>query len=700
MSAQPAGMNTRRALDMIRQGLGAPLIVLALLAMVVVPLAAPVLDALFTFNIAISLMVLLAVVYVKRPLDFTIFPIVLLVTTMLRLALNVASTRVILLNGQNGHEAAGKVIAAFGEFVIGGNYAVGIVVFAILTIINFVVITKGAGRVSEVTARFILDAMPGKQMAIDADLNAGLLTREEAKVRREEVREEADFYGAMDGASKFIRGDAIAGILILFINMLGGLAVGVLQHGMPFGEAAATYTLLSIGDGLVAQLPALLVSSAVAMLVTRASRSQDMAQAMMGQVFGQHRALTIAAAILGLVGLVPGMPNVAFLTLAAILGFIAWKLWKKSVAAERAAAAPATGPTTALGLPGNTPSPTAELTWDELRPVDPLGLEVGYRLIPLVDKNQGGELMARIKGVRRKLTHDIGFLIPSVHIRDNLELSATAYRLLIHGVPVATAEIHPDRELALDPGSALGALEGIAGKDPAFGLDATWIQPHQRAHAESMGYTVVDPATVVATHLSHLIREHAPELLGHEEVQQLLANLAKSAPKLVEDLTPKALPLSVVVRVLQNLLIERIPVRQLRKIAESLVENAPMSQDPGVLTAAVRNALGRFIVQEIAGMSAELPVFTLNPQLERVLQESTQGNGAALEPGLAERLHQSLAECVGKQEAKNEPAVVLVPAPVRAALARLVRHSVPSLSVLAYSEVPEDKRLKLVGTIS
>ena len=702
MSAQPAGtgMNVRKALDMIRHGLGAPLIVLALLAMVVVPLAPPVLDALFTFNIAISLMVLLAVVYVKRPLDFTIFPIVLLITTMLRLALNVASTRVILLHGQNGHEAAGKVIASFGEFVIGGNYAVGIVVFAILTIINFVVITKGAGRVSEVTARFILDAMPGKQMAIDADLNAGLLTREEAKARREEVREEADFYGAMDGASKFIRGDAIAGILILFINMVGGLAVGVLQHGMPFGNAAATYTLLSIGDGLVAQLPALLVSSAVAMLVTRASRSQDMSQAMMGQVFGQHRALTIAAAILGVVGLVPGMPNVAFLTLAVILGFIAWKAWKKSTAATRAADSPAAGRAELPGLAGAAPSPTAELTWDELRPVDPLGLEVGYRLIPLVDKNQGGELMARIKGVRRKLTHDIGFLIPSVHIRDNLELPASGYRLLIHGVPVASADIHPDRELALDPGSALGALEGIAGKDPAFGLDATWIQPHQRAHAESMGYTVVDPATVVATHLSHLIREHAPELLGHEEVQQLLANLGKSAPKLVEDLTPKSLPLSAVVRVLQNLLIERIPIRQLRKIVESLVENAPISQDPAVLTAAVRNALGRFIVQEIAGMSAELPVFTLNPQLERVLQESTQGNGAALEPGLAERLHQSLAECVGKQEAKNEPAVVLVPGPVRAALARLVRHSVPSLSVLAYSEVPEDKRLKLVGTIS
>ncbi len=700
MSTTSIPPTVRRALEMLRNGLGTPLIVLALLAMVVVPLAAPVLDALFTFNIAISLMVLLAVVYVQRPLDFTIFPIVLLVTTMLRLALNVASTRVILLNGQDGQDAAGKVIASFGEFVIGGNYAVGIVVFAILTIINFVVITKGAGRVSEVAARFTLDAMPGKQMAIDADLNAGLLTREEAKLRREEVREEADFYGAMDGANKFIRGDAIAGILILFINLIGGLAVGVLQHGMPFGDAAATYTLLSIGDGLVAQLPALLVSSAVALLVTRASRRQDMSQAMMGQVFGQYRALAIAAGIIGLVGLVPGMPNVAFLTLAAILAFLAWKLWKRDSAAAASAQPVAAAPGDIPGLPSSAPAATAELSWDELRPIDPLGLEVGYRLIPLVDKNQGGELMARIKGVRRKLTQDVGFLIPSVHIRDNLELPPTGYRLLVHGVPVASAEIHPDRELALDPGSALGQLDGIAGKDPAFGLDATWIQPHQRAHAESLGYTVVDPATVVATHLSHLIREHAPELLGHEEVQQLLATLAKSAPKLVEDLTPKALPISVVARVLQNLLTERIPVRQLRKIAEALVENAAQTQDPAALTAAVRNALGRFIVQEIAGMSPELPVFTLNPQLERVLQESTQGNGAALEPGLAERLHQSLAECVGKQEARNEPAVVLVPGPVRAALARMVRHSVPALSVLAYSEVPEDKRLKLVGTIS
>jgi flagellar biosynthesis protein FlhA len=531
-------------------------------------------------------------------------------------------------------------------------------------------------------------------MAIDADLNAGLLTREEAKARREEVREEADFYGSMDGASKFIRGDAIAGILILFINLLGGMAVGMLQHGMPFAQAASTYTLLSIGDGLVAQLPALLVSSAVAMLVTRASRSQDMGRAMIGQVFGQHKALAVAAAILGVVGLVPGMPNVAFLTLALILGLLGWKMWKRSLAQEEAKANPAV-PASA------TAQANAELGWDELRPIDPLCLEVGYRLIPLVDKAQGGELMARIKGVRRKLTQDIGFLIPPVHIRDNLELPASAYRLLVHGVPVVTAEIHPDRELALDPGGALGTIDGIPGKDPAFGLDAVWIQSHQRAQAEAMGYTVVDPATVIATHLSHLIREHAPELLGHEEVQQLLATLGKSAPKLVEDLTPKALPLSVIVRVLQNLLIEKIPIRQMRKIVEALVEHAPHSQDPGVLTAAVRNALGRFIVQEIAGMAPELPVFTLAPQLERILQDSTQGNGgAALEPGLAERLHQSLAECVTKQEARNEPAVVLVPAQVRAALARLVRHSVPSLSVLSYSEVPEDKRLKLVGTIS
>ncbi len=688
-----AQTDAQRVLQAIRQGLGAPLIVLALLAMVVVPLAPLVLDALFSFNIALSLVVLLAVIHVRRPLDFSIFPIVLLMTTMLRLALNVASTRVILMRGQDGPGAAGRVIEAFGEFVVGGNFAVGIVAFAILTIINFVVITKGAGRVSEVTARFILDAMPGKQMAIDADLNAGLLSRDEAKARRDEVRQEADFYGAMDGASKFVRGDAIAAILIMVVTVIGGLAIGMMQHGMSLSEAGSTYVLLTIGDGLVAQIPGLLISSSVALLITRASRSQDMGGAVSDQVFGHHKALTIAATILLIVGLVPGMPSFAFLSLAAITGYAAWKIHSRQQTAQAAEKADA-----ALPAPGE--GSAAELGWDDLDPVDPLGLEVGYRLIPLVDTAQGGELMGRIKAVRRKLTQAIGFLIPPVHIRDNLELAPNAYVVQVHGVPVARAEVHPDRLLALDPGGAIEPLQGIPGKDPAFGLDATWILPTQRVQAESAGYTVVDPATVIATHISHLLREQAPELLGHEEVQQLLSTLARSAPKLVEELTPKALPLAVVARVLQNLLVERVPIRQLRRIAEALVEHAAHTQDPGQLTAAVRTALGRFIVQEIAGPAPELAIYTLAPELERVLQDSAQGGSAALEPGLAERLQQSLADCANQQEARNEPAVVLVPAQVRAPLARLVRHSVPNLSVLAYTEVPEDKRLKLVGTIN
>jgi len=545
--------------------------------------------------------------------------------------------------------------------------------------------------VSEVTARFILDAMPGKQMAIDADLNAGLLTREEAKARREEVREEADFYGAMDGASKFIRGDAIAGILILFVTLLGGLVVGVLQHGMAVSEAAATYTLLSIGDGLVSQLPALLVSSAVALLVTRASRAQDMGGAMVKQAFGQYRALAIAAAILGVVGLVPGMPHMAFLTLSALLGAGAWKLWRQPFGRTEADIEIA-----ASVLPG---AAVPELGWDDLSPVDPLDLEVGYRLIALVDSSQGGELMARVKGIRRKLTQELGFLIPPVHIRDNLELAPASYRLRVHGVPVAEADIHPDRLMALDPSGSLPALDGVPGKDPAFGLEATWIAPSQRSHAEALGYTVVDPATVMATHLSQLVSEHAPELFGHDEARQLLATLGKSAPSLVEDLTPKALSLSVIVRVLQNLLSEHVPIRQMRRIAETLLEHASASQDPGVLTAAVRESLGRFIVQDIAGTGAELPVFTLAPALEQVLQDSMQGGVAALEPGLAERLHQSLADCVARQDAQGQPAVLLVPGTVRPGLAKLVRHSMPSLSVLAYGEVPEDRAIQLVGTI-
>ena len=678
-------------LSVLRSGAAAPLVVLALLAMVIVPLAPIVLDALFTINIALSLVVMLAVVYVRRPLEFSIFPSVLLMVTLLRLALNVASTRVVLLHGHDGPAAAGHVIESFAQFVIGGSYAVGIVVFAILTIVNFIVVTKGAGRISEVSARFILDALPGKQMAIDADLNAGLLSREDAKARRQEVREEADFYGAMDGASKFVRGDAIAGILILVINLVGGILIGLLSHDMSFSTAAETYMTLTIGDGLVAQLPALLIAVATAMLVTRSTGEQEMGETMSKQVFGHQRALTVAAVLMGLIGIVPGMPNLPFLLLAAILGWAAWKLRARPEAADDAAAG-------AAGAEA-APAAMAELSWDEVRPVEPLALEVGYRLIALVDQAQGGQLLARLKGVRRKLTQDLGFLIPAVHVRDNLELAPGQYRLLVHGVPVATGELVPDRELALDPGRVFGPLDGIPGKDPAFGLDAVWIVPGQRAHAESLGYTVVDASTVAATHLSHVVRERAADLLGHDEVQNLLGTLGRSVPKLVEDLVPKLLPLSVVVKVLQSLLSDRVPVRQMRQIVETLLEHGAHTQDPAALTAAVRVALGRFIVQEINGMAPELPVYTLAPALERVLQDSVSGQGAALEPGLAERLHQNLGDCVSRQEGRGEPAVLLVPGGVRAAVARLVRHSVPSLSVLAYAEVPEDKRLRLVGAV-
>ena len=693
MSTPASGLSFGGVASSMRSGAAAPVIVLAMLAMVVVPLSPLVLDALFTINIALSLVVMLAVVYVKRPLEFSIFPSVLLMVTLLRLALNVASTRVVLLRGHEGPGAAGHVIESFGNFVIGGSYAVGIVVFAILTLINFVVVTKGSGRIAEVSARFILDALPGKQMAIDADLNAGLLTREDAKARREEVREEADFYGSMDGASKFVRGDAIAGLLILVINLVGGLLIGIIQHDMSFSTAAEVYALLTIGDGLVAQLPSLLVSTAVAMLVTRATREQDMGPAVSKQVFGHKRALIVASLLLGLIGIVPGMPNLPFLVLSAVLGYAAWKLHKR----QTAAAAELADEASPEGKAAN--QSVAELSWDEVRPVEPLGLEVGYKLIALVDKNQGGELLARLKGIRRKLTQDLGFLIPAVHVRDNLELAPGHYRIMVHGVPLASGELYADRDLALDPGRVFGPLEGIPGKDPAFGLDAVWIPPSQRAHAESLGYTVVDAATVVATHLSHVVRERASELLGHDEVQQLLASVGKTTPKLVEDLTPKLLPLSVVVRVLQSLLAEKVPLRQMRQIVEALLEHGSHTQDPAVLTAAVRTALGRFIVQELNGMAPELPVYTLAPALERVLQESVSGTGTALEPGLAERLHQNLSDCVVQQEGKGEPAVLLVPGTIRATIARLVRHSVPALSVLAYTEVPEDKRLRLVGSI-
>jgi flagellar biosynthesis protein FlhA len=677
-----------RLRDIGRSGLGAPVLLLVILAMMVVPLAPLALDLLFTFNIALAIVILLAVIYVLRPLEFSAFPTVLLVVTLLRLALNVASARVVLLHGHEGTHAAGKVIQAFGEFVVGGNYAVGFVVFIILTIINFMVVTKGAERVSEVSARFVLDALPGKQMAIDADLNAGLLTREEAKLRREEVREEADFYGSMDGASKFIRGDAMAGILILVINILGGLLVGVLQHGLPIGTALKDYTLLTIGDGLVAQVPSLLLSTSVAILVTRMSRAQDMSQQLMAQVFGRPKVLIITAAVLGLIGVIPGMPNLVFLALAAICGGIAWTRHQRSI---KPAAAPA--------LPPAPPKPQ-ELSWEDVAAQDALGLEVGYRLIPLVEVRQGGELMARIKGVRKKLTQDLGFLVPPVHIRDNLELPPNSYRVLLHGVPLAVAQIQPDRDLALNSGRVYGPLNGVPGKDPAFGLDATWIERGQRDHAQTLGYTVVDASTVVATHLSQLIKEHAAELLGHDEAQQLLNALARSSPKLAEDVVPKLLPLAAFVRVLRILLNDRIPIRNLRGIAEALAEAAPRSQEPVVLAGAVRVALRRQIVQDIGGAEGELPVLTLSPALERVLQDRLASGSAAVEPGLAERMQQSIAQNAKRQAGSGQPAVLLVPGPLRPMLARFTRQAAPDLHVLAYDEVPEDRHIRMVGAIA
>jgi flagellar biosynthesis protein FlhA len=618
---------------------------------------------------------------------------VLLLATLLRLALNVASTRVVLLNGHTGTQAAGRVIQSFGEFVIGGNLAVGVVVFVILTVINFVVVTKGSGRISEVSARFTLDAMPGKQMAIDADLNAGLITQDEARTRRVEVRTEADFYGSMDGASKFVRGDAVAGILILFINIIGGLSIGTVAHGLPFSQAVHTYTLLTIGDGLVTQIPALLLSTAVAVIVTRMSGAQDMGGELGRQLFRQPKALGVAAGLLATMGLVPGMPNLAFLTMATLCGFGAYLMHKRQTAPKPAPKAAAANP-----------SPEArELSWEDVQPVDVLGLEVGYRLVPLVNRAQNGDLLARVRGVRRKLSQDLGFLVPAVHIRDNLDLAPNAYRINLGGVPVGESVVYPDREMAINPGRVFGQLKGIATRDPAFGMDAVWIEPGAREHAQTLGYTVVDASTVVATHLSHIIQMHAHELLGHDEVQQLLNTLAKSAPKLIEDLIPKVLPLSAVVRVLQGLLAERVPIRNIRAIIETLSEHAARTPDPAALQSLVRSALGRQIVQDIVGISGELPVITLEPELERLLQNSlSPGSTSAspgLEPGLAERLQQRLSDSVQRQELSGEPAVLLVPPQLRATLARFIRSSVPNLHVLAWNEIPDNRKVRLVSAV-
>lgn len=690
-AAKSSALATGLNLSGMLVGMGTPALVVIMLAMIILPLPPAILDLLFTFNISLSLIVLLAVVYTARPLEFAVFPTVLLIATLLRLALNIASTRVVLLNGHEGTDAAGKVIEAFGDFVVGGNYTVGLVVFAILVIINFVVVTKGGGRISEVSARFTLDAMPGKQMAIDADLNAGQISQEEAHQRRQDIGNEADFYGAMDGASKFVRGDAVAGILILFINIVGGIAVGTLQHDLSMAQSARNYVLLTIGDGLVAQIPSLLLSTAAAIIVTRVSDSQDMGKQLATQVFQNPRALMITAGVLGSLGMVPGMPNVVFLSLAALLALAAYGMTQQAAMVREEE----------IEAPPPPPVENRELSWDDVPPVDVIGLEVGYRLISLVDKNQGGELLGRVKGVRKKLSQDLGFLVQPVHIRDNLDLSPNTYRITLLDVRVGEAEVHPGKELAINPGQVFGTISGIDTADPAFGLKAVWIEPNQRDEAQTMGYTVVDCSTVIATHLSELLKQHANDLLGHDEVQQLLDQLAKSSPKLVENLVPGTLSLSVVLKVMQNLLAEGIPVRDMRSIAENLAENGVKSQDADVLTGQVRSALKRTIYQQINGMGDELEVMTLDSELEQILQSVMQGSssGGGLEPGLTDHMLKQINEYAQRQSADGRNPVLLVSSALRAWLSRLVRGANPALHVLAFEEIPANKRIRVANSV-
>ncbi|HYS11791.1 MAG TPA: flagellar biosynthesis protein FlhA [Burkholderiaceae bacterium] len=667
------------------RALAVPLLVFMVLAMMILPLPPFLLDLLFTFNIALALIVLLVAVYTKKPLEFAAFPTVLLLTTLMRLSLNIASTRAVLMQGHTGADAAGKVIEAFGHFVIGGNFAVGLIVFAILVVINFVVVTKGAGRIAEVAARFTLDAMPGKQMAIDADLNAGVIDDKEAKQRRSEVAEEADFYGAMDGASKFVRGDAVAGILILFINVIGGLAIGMLEHGLPLSQAINNYVLLSVGDGLVASIPALVISIAAGLIVARVGReSDDIGGQMLSQLFVKPRVLGVTAAILGILGIIPGMPWFVFLLLASACGYGAWKLAERARAEAAAPVAPAP-----------IAAPSSEASWDDVVPLDTLGLEVGYRLIPLVDQGQDGELLKRIKAIRKKFAQDIGFLPPPVHIRDNLELKPSAYRVLLKGVVIGEGEAFNGMWLAINPGGITQRLEGASTKDPAFGLPATWIDARNRESAQVLGYTVVDCATVVATHINHLLLSHAGQLLGRAETQALIDHAGKFAPKLMDDLVPKLIPLSTLQRILQNLLDEGVHIRDLRTIVETLADAANRTTDAAELTAQARAALRATIAQSLFGSTRELSVIALDSELEKVLASSLGGDGAAVEPGLVDLLQRGATAAMQRQEDMGLAPTLLVPDKLRVPLARLLKRAAPRLRVLGHAEVPETSTIRV-----
>jgi len=682
----PAWMN-----EIGGKALVAPLIIVILLAMMILPLPTFMLDVFFSFNIALSIIVLLIGLQTRKALDFIAFPTVLLLTTMLRLSLNVASTRVVLTEGHTGPDAAGKVIEAFGHFLIGGNYTVGIVVFIILTIINFMVITKGAGRIAEVGARFTLDAMPGKQMAIDADLNAGLIKEDEARRRRTEIGQESEFFGAMDGASKYVRGDAIAGILIILINIVGGLIVGVVQHDLDFGEAVKNYTLLAIGDGLVAQIPSLLISVAAGVVVSRVSNNEEIGSQLGTQLFSNHKVMYVSAGIIGTMGLIPGMPNLSFLILAGLLAFIGFSIYKKQLNANEE-------PTIEeFAATETTPD---EASWEDVLPVDTVGLEVGYRLIPLVDVAQGGELLKRIKGLRKKFAQEIGFLPPSVHIRDNLELKPSHYRITLKGVEIASGESHFGRFLAIDSGMLTGQLPGATITDPAFGLPAIWIDANQRDAAQSMGYTVVDAGTVIATHVNHMILMHASEIFGRQELEMLIDGISKESPKLIEELTPKQLSFSVIQKVLQNLLSEGVNIRDMRTILEGLAESASQTQDAAMLTALIRVKLGRAIVNQLFPNSDEVSVMTLDNELERLLTQAVQSNsGNAIEPGMAETLAKQTEEAATKHEKMGLTPVLLVSGQLRSILAKFLRRSVPRLRVLSHEELPDTKTIRVTSLI-
>jgi flagellar biosynthesis protein FlhA len=674
------------------RGMAGPFLIVMILSMMVLPLPPFLLDILFTFNIALAIMVLLVAMNTTKPLDFAVFPTILLITTLLRLSLNVASARVVLLHGHTGPDAAGKVIESFGHFLVGGNYAVGIVVFVILVVINFVVITKGAGRIAEVGARFTLDAMPGKQMAIDADLNAGLIGEDVARKRRAEIAQEAEFYGAMDGASKFVRGDAVAGVIIMIINIVGGLVIGVLQHNLDLSTAAKYYTLLTIGDGLVAQIPALVISTAAGMVVSRVASDDNIGQQLAKQLISSPQVLILTAAIIGALGTIPGMPHFAFLLLAGVLSWLAYYLLKTAKKAEDAAAQQA--------LPEIVPSTEApEASWEDVAQVDVLGLEVGYRLISLVDKAQDGDLLRRIKGIRKKFTQDMGFLPPAVHIRDNLELRPNGYRITLKGAEIGSGEAYPNMFLAINPGNVTGTLPGNQTKDPAFGLPAVWVEAAVREQAQAMGYTVVDAGTVVATHMSHLIHTHAAELLGRQEVQQLLDHLGKFAPKLTEDLVPKLLSLATVQKVMQNLLDEGMHIRDMRTILETLAEHAPQTQDTTVLTGLVRIALGAAIVQQFYPSAQELQVIGMDKELEYVLAQALQAGGSAIEPSLANTLLNEARSATQTQEQMGLPTVLLVPGHIRDLLARFLKRALPQLRVISQDEVPGFKTVRFTSMV-